>query len=138
MTRNGIGAAKSSTRSTTGPLASMMSSWWFTIPAIRGLSRSRRRMVNSGVRIFRSIVCSGGSVNPRPPMYWSDEAWSPPTRGRMSLLKSVVLASTVRVASCPVTTQRFMPNSFASRVTGAASASGPVRAPGRVRCVAEA
>ena len=31
-------------------------------------SRSRRRIVNSGVRSLRSRVCSGGSVKPSPPM----------------------------------------------------------------------
>ena len=39
-----------------------------TISLIIGSSRASRRIVNSGVTILRSLVCSGGSVNPRPPM----------------------------------------------------------------------
>ncbi len=48
--------------------ASRRSSWRSTIAAMRGRSRSRRRIVNSGVSSLRSRVCSGGSVKPRPPM----------------------------------------------------------------------
>ena len=90
MTRNGTGNAKFGTRSTTPsgdrPSRSTSSSWLSTIAAIRGRSRSSRRIVNSGVSSRRSRVCSGGSVKPRPPMSPSvvEPRW--PMNGRMSLL----------------------------------------------------
>ena len=90
MTRNGIGKANVGTRSTTpSPAAACSatwSSWDSTIAAIRGRSRSRRRIVNSGVSSLRSRVCSGGSVNPRPPMSPSVVDPRLPMNGRMSVL----------------------------------------------------
>ena len=91
ITRNGTGNAKCGTRSTTpsGDSAasrSTSSSWASTIAAIRGRSRSSRRIVNSGVSSRRSRVWSGGSVKPSPPMSPSvvEPRW--PMNGRMSLL----------------------------------------------------
>ncbi len=71
MTRKGTGKANVGTRSTgppPAPIAAVSSSRSSTISLMRGRSRSRRRIVNSGVSSRRSRVWWGGSVKPRPPM----------------------------------------------------------------------
>ena len=67
ITSDGIGSAKSATRSAGGPAFSIASRWSSTISTIRGSSRRIRRTVNSGVSIRRSRVCSGGSTPSRLP-----------------------------------------------------------------------
>ena len=67
ITSDGIGSANDGTRSAGEPARSIASRCSSTMPVIRGSSRRIRRMVNSGVSIRRSRVCSGGSKASRLP-----------------------------------------------------------------------
>ena len=130
ITRNGTGNANSLTRSTSGPCASMAARRRSTISRIVGRRRSRRRIVNWGVSSRRSRVCSGGSVNPSPPMSPSAaEPWGP-VRGRMSLLKPCSSASTARASAGPVTSQTVMPRNEVSRCTGSRDRTAASRGTG--------
>ncbi len=125
ITRNGTGKPKSRTSSASSPAAASASSCSSTMPAMRGRSRSRRRIVNSGVSSLRSRVWSGGSVKPRPPMSPEVGVAALARRsGRMSLLNAVACERTSRASGSPVTSQTSMPRNEVSRSTGDRSPQG--------------
>src|SRR5699024_2676163 len=129
ITRDGIGQANTLVRSTGPPVRSASSrsasSRCSTISSIRGVSRLNRRIVNSGVRIFRIRVWSGGSANPSPPGSLSAETPASPTRLEKSLLNDFTSLSTAFASSCPLTSHARMPKGNGSLLTGSRSRVSP-------------
>ncbi len=102
MVRLGTGSAKCSRRSADPsdairrPTSATLSA---TNPDTAGSSARSRRPVKCGVSIWRSRVCSGGSVNPSPPGSESAPTLFRPTRLPKSLLKDSWSAKTWRTSS---------------------------------------
>lgn len=125
IVRAGTGSAKDRTRSTGPGSSAMASSRASMISSITGASLPSRRAVNSGVSRRRSLVCSGGSLNPRPPGCLPASTPAPSTSREKSLLNASGPPRTALASSRPVTSQMVTPNHPATLVTGSAPCSRP-------------
>ncbi len=128
ITSAGIGSANDGTRSTGDPAASMASRWSFTMASMRGSRRRMRRMVNSGVSIRRSRVCSGGSRPSRLPARTLASCSSviggaPGSRAMVcgATLNRSASPSTSRTSAYRVTSQASAPNAVCTLLTRSSS-----------------